>query len=121
MKAKDDYANGMMYEVFIHRANKSYDTTKRGADKSVMQNLAMIESGDTSFQKFHGTFDKQLDKAKTYMHKAMDKYLKMEKIPTENLDKLKALKQDLEQAYSTSDLMDIVNKSNELTQSVKEY
>jgi len=42
------------------------------------------------------------------MHKAMDKYLKMKKIPPENLQKLEILKQKIERAYSSGDLMTII-------------
>ena len=115
------YKHGSFYEIFIHRASKNSDTTKPGAHGSVIQNIARVENGDTSFVKWHGSLEKQLDKAKKYMHKAMDKYLKMKKIPIENRNKLEGLKLEIDQANSSDALMEIVYESLELTMSVKDY
>lgn len=117
----DSYKDGMTYEIFMHRAFKSSDNSKPGMHCSVIQNLVQIESGDTSFKKWHGSFDKQFEKTKVYMHKAMDKYLKMKKIPSENLDRLDFLNNQIDRAYSSDDLMDIIRETIELTQCVKEY
>ncbi len=115
------YKNGSSYEIFIHRAHKNSDTSKPGFHGSVIQNLVRVENGDTSFVKWHGSLDKQVEKAKTYMHKAMDKYLKMKKIPLENLQRLQILKHKIDSANSSDELMTIVHESNELTQIVKNY
>ena len=55
------------------------------------------------------------------MHKAMDKYLKMKKIPSENRERLETLKYFIDRAYSSDDLMNIIYESIELTQYVKDY
>jgi len=117
--AVDDYKKGSDYEIFIHRANRSYDTSKPGTHGSVIQNLIRVESGDTSWVKYHGSFEKQIEKVKGYMHKAMDKYLKMKKISTENLEQIRILKNKIDTAYSSDDLMFIINKSIDLSQCVK--
>jgi hypothetical protein len=110
------YKHGSFYEIFIHRAHKNYNTTKPGFHGSVIQNLCAVENGDTSFVRWHGSQEKQLEKAKSYMHKAMDKYLKMKKIPAENLRRLEELNHEIDRAYTTDDLMAIVYESLELTQ-----
>ena len=115
------YKHGSFYEIFIHRAHKNSDTSKPGFHGSVIQNLARVENGNTSFVKWHGSFEKQLEKAKKYMHKAMDKYLKMKKISPENLQRLQILNDKIDRANSSDDLMSIVYESNELTQIVKDY
>ena len=115
------YKHGSFYEIFIHRAFKNSDTSKPGFHGSVIQNLIRVENGDTSFVKWHGSLEKQYEKAKTYMHKAMDKYLKMKKIPPENLKRLEILKHKIDSAYSSDDLMTIIYESNDLTQIVKDY
>ncbi len=115
------YKHGSFYEIFIHRAFKSSDTSKPGTHGSIIQNLARVENGDTSFVKWHGSLEKQLEKAKIYIHKAMDKYSKMKKIPSENRERLEVLNYEIDQASSSDDLMSIVYESIELTQSVKDY
>jgi hypothetical protein len=117
----DSYKDGMTYEIFMHRAFKSSDTSKPGMHCSIIQNLVRVEDGDTSFVKWHGSFEKQLEKIKYYMHKAMDKYLKMKKIPAENLDRLDILNSKIDRAYSSDDLISIIRETIELTQCVKDY
>lgn len=117
----DSYKDGTTYEIFMLRAFKSSDNSKSGMHCSIIQNLVQIESGDTSFIKWHGSFEKQLEKIKYYMHKAMDKYLKMKKIPSENLDRLDILNFKIDRAHSSEDLMSIIRETIELTQCVKEY
>jgi len=58
------YKYGSFYEIFIHRAFKNSDTSKLGFHDSVIQNLIRVENGDTFFVKWHGSFEKQFDKAK---------------------------------------------------------
>lgn len=122
MKSKlDTYKDGMIYEAFMHRAFKSPDTSKPGRHCSVIQNLVRVEQGDTFFVKWHGTYEKQFEKVKYYMHKAMSKYLKMKKIPPENLILIEGLNLKIDKATNTDDLLSIVEETIELTQSVKDY
>jgi hypothetical protein len=113
------YKHGSFYEIYMHRAFGSYDTSKPGMHGSVIKNLYTIEGGDTSFKKYHGSFEKQLEQAKKYMHKAMDKYLKMKKNPIENIEKLYVLESHIDLALSTDQLMSIIYEVIELTDSVK--
>jgi hypothetical protein len=117
----DSYKDGMTYEIFMHRAFRSSDTSKPGMHCSIIQNLVRVEQGDTSFEKWHGSFDKQFKKVKDYMHKAMDKYFKMKNIPPENLNKLEMLNSKIDRANSTDDLFSIIDETIELTHSVKIY
>jgi hypothetical protein len=110
-----------MYEIFMHRAFRNSDNSKPGMHCSIIQNLVQIESGDTTFIKWHGSFEKQLDQAKKYMLKAMEKYLKMKKIPTENLARIEILKSHIELAETSKELINIIEVTNELTQCVKNY
>lgn len=113
--------HGSFYEVFIHRAFKSSDTSKPGTHGSVIENIARVENGNTSFVKWQGTLSKQLSNAKGYMQKAMDKYLKMKSISIENRSRLEVLKKAIDQAKSSEDLMVIVYESLDLTQIAKDY
>jgi hypothetical protein len=121
MATVDDYKKGIDYEIFVQRANRVYDNSKPGMHGSIMQNLIRVENGDTSFVKFHGSYEKQFEKIKTYMNKAMDKYLKMKKIPAENLNRIQVLKTQIDRASSSDSLMNIIHETIELTQCVKDY
>jgi hypothetical protein len=121
---KNDIENSMKcsyYETYIHRANRKYDTLKPGGHGSIIENFIRVENGDNSFVKWHGTYEKQLGKIKFYMHRAMDKYLKIKKIPKGNREKLEFLKYQINNAYSSDDLMKIIRETIELTQCIKDY
>ncbi len=121
VKSIESYKDGMNYEIFMLRAFRNSDNSKPGMHCSIIQNLVQIESGDTTFIKWHGSFEKQLDQAKKYMLKAMEKYLKIKKIPTENLARIEILKSHIELAESSKELINIIEVTNELTQCVKNY
>jgi hypothetical protein len=115
------YKDGMTYEIFMQRAFQSSDNSKPGMHCSTIQNFIRVESGDKTWVREHGSLEQQLAKIKIYMHKAMDKYLKMKKIPAANLDRLDFLNIQIDRAYSSDDLMSIILETIELTQCVKEY
>jgi hypothetical protein len=66
-----------------------------------------------------GNLDKQITKVKGYMEKALDKFLKFKLTEAERMAFLQ-LKKDLEAAYSSAQLMLIVENGLELTQRFKE-
>lgn len=117
----EDWRKGSDYETFIHRANRKYDTSKPGTHSATIENLIRAENDETRWKKYHGTYEKQLEKTKTYMHKAMAKYLKMKKIPAENRERIMELDYFIDRAYSSDDLMNIIWETIELTQCVKDY
>jgi hypothetical protein len=51
----------------------------------------------------------------------MNKYLKMKKIPSDNLKRLEELNILIDRTNTTDDLMVIINESIELTQCVKDF
>lgn len=110
---------GSAYETFIRRAYLDSDNSKPGAHKSIIINLISAENGDPPLDKRLGSSEKQLSKAKTYIQKALDKYLKMKCIPPINLEKLGYLKQKIDLARTSYDLMGIIYEGLELTESVK--
>lgn len=117
----EDWKKGSDYETFIHRANRKYDIIKTGNKGDIIENLIRAEKDENRWKKYHGPHEKQLDKIKYYMHKAMTKYLKMKKIPPESRERLKELDYFIDRAYSSDDLMNIIWETNELTQCVKDY
>ena len=112
---KDDfYCESMPYETFIRNAHKVLRGMRNGADQCFMRNLMWAEVGD-SCVKHLGSYQKQFATVKKYMSKALDKYLKW-KLNTEEREEFFSLKSKLENAYSTNDLMKIVNKALKLTE-----
>lgn len=110
----ENYGNTLLYEYFIRRAHNSSRTTRNGADSSFMAILMNIEQGTAR----KGSLDKQITKIKSYMEKALDKFLKF-KLTEEERTAFLQLKKDLEPAYSSKQLMRIVESGLELTQRFK--
>ena len=113
------YKQGSYYENFMCRAYQTSDTTKTGMHGSAMQNLIDAENGQTLVD-WLGSFDKQLIKVKGYMQKALDKFLQMKLAPS-TLETLEEMKRRVAIARSTSELMLVVERTMEMTQSLKNY
>ena len=101
------------------RASKTHDNSKPGMHGSIMENFIRVENGDNSWVKFHGSYEKQFSKLQKYMHKALDKYLLMKKLPNSSIMILKTYKFEIDNASSSADLMKIIYATLELTQEVK--
>lgn len=110
------YKQGSYYENFMCRAFRTSDNSKPGMHGSAMQNLIDAENGETLVTQL-GSFDKQFIKVKKYMNSAFDKFLKM-KLPAESLKILVNLQPEVNQARSTADLIHIIERTMEVTQSV---
>ena len=115
------YKQGSYYEIFMQRAFNTNDRTKPGLSCSYMQNLINAEAGDTTMIQFLGSFEKQMIQVKKYIHKAMYKYLTMKGLPGDNKASLSYLKQKIDHSTTTSELMDIINQSLELTRTLVKH
>ena len=113
------YLQGSNYEIFIHRAFRSSDTTRPGAHGSTIQNLIDAEKGE-SWVKHLVLFEKQLIQVKIYMRQALDRYLRMQ-LPAADLIVLSDVKLRLGQAKSTAILLQLIEETNALTKTVKHY
>lgn len=116
--SNDFYSDAMPYEWFICRAHNCLRQSRNGADMSFMRNLMFAEAGSNAVSHLP-KYDKQLEKVKGYMDKALDKFLKR-KLTAEEKSKINELKERLVMAYSTSALMQIVEEGLEVTQRFKE-
>lgn len=112
----EDYQNSVFYETFIRRAHKSEKTPRNGADALLMASLINHEKGKART----GNHEKQLEKVKGYIEKALEKFLRL-KITEEEARDLQRLKSDLSSAYTSSQLMRIVEKGLEITRRFKDY
>lgn len=111
------YVDSMPYEWFMRRALR--DITKTGVKNAYMQNLMWAEIGSSNVSHL-GSYDKQLKQVKGYLNKAIDKYLK-HKLTPEEKEQFLIIRQELETAYSTKELMQIINKGVELTERFKNF
>jgi len=82
---------------------------KNGADLSFMQNAITMEEGKT-YAKHLGSFEKQFEKVKNYITKALVKLAKTKPYSTEEVF-FNILKNQIEFSDTTSELVDIINIS----------
>ncbi len=113
------YTKGLKYEFFIRRALKSKQDFSKGADVSYMRNLINTENG-MDLSRLVGSHEKQLEKIRKFMDKALDKYLKLKLTAEERLI-LERLKEELTYSFDSEALMAIVNEGLEATQRFKEH
>jgi len=92
---------------------------KTGMDGTKIKNLIVADNGESWVRQL-GSFEKQLTQIKVYMNKALDKYLDM-KLPVENLVAISLMKSRINQANSSVALINIIDETIELTQSLKNY
>lgn len=114
----ESYKNGFPYEAYICRAFQMRRSLRNGADSSFMTNLIDAEKGVKNYGL--PSAQKQFETVKKYLVKATDKYLKR-KLTEEEIMGLTTCKQQFENAYSSGDLLNVINKALELTQRFKEY
>lgn len=115
------FKNGSDYEIFMRRAFSENDYSKLGMHRSVMENLISIENGDTTFQRFHGSLEKQLEQTKKFMHQAMKKYIQMSRLSKEAKMSLTSLNIKIDLSHSSDELMSIIQKTIDLTNEVKDF
>ena len=114
---KNFYVESMPYEWFMRRALGPLSLHKTGVKNAYMQNLMWAEVGSSNVSHL-GNYDKQLIDVKKYMNKAFDKYLKF-KLTKEEKQEFLNLKESLVHAYSTEELMQIIETILTLTQRFK--
>lgn len=95
------------YETFIRRAFKC-DYNEHNSKNSYLQNLIETERGSTA-TKHLGSYDKQLALVKKNIEKAIDKFLKSKPTPIERAALL-ALREPLFSAYSTSEIISLLER-----------
>ena len=103
----DDYTRAMRYEMLVRNAYDCPSGMRNGAHLSFMRNAMTMERGET-YAKHLGSFDKQFNKVKTYLSKALIKLTKTKPYSKEK-DFFADLNNQVEQSNSTDRLMDIVN------------
>ncbi len=103
----DNYIKALRYEMFIRKTYNCEKGSRNGADDSFMKNAMSMEDGKT-FARHLGSFEKQFDKVKNYVKKAL---IKLTKTKSFSNDKVffNNLLSKLEYINSTDNLMEIVD------------
>ena len=113
----NEYRKAMRYEMFIRNAFNCQQGSRNGAELSYMQNAMTMERGET-YAKHLGSFEKQFDKVKTYISKALIKITKTKPFSTESVF-FGDLHQQLEYADTTGELMRIVDLGLDKLKAIK--
>lgn len=106
-----EYTEASNYEMLIRNAHNCHRGHKNGADLNYMKNLMSMERGET-FAKHLGTYDKQMDKVKLYISRALVK-LSQTKPYSKEEHFFAGLGEELNNLNSTAGLMVIVNSALE--------
>jgi hypothetical protein len=110
----ESYGKGTKYEMFIRRAHKCDRGMKHGADVAFLGHLIDTENQEP-IAEFLPKFDKQFEPVKKYILKAIDKFLSRK--PTEDeKNSLVSLREDTENASTSSEIVSIVENGLEITQ-----
>ncbi len=109
-----NYGEAFMYEVLIRRAHKCKRGARHGADVCYMKNLMDAEKG-SSHVRHLGSFQKQFLSVQGYLIKALDKFLS-KKLSIEERARLTQLRNRTEKAFSSQQLLDVVNDGLDVTE-----
>lgn len=102
-----EYTEAMNYEMLIRNVFDCPRGTRNGADLCYMKNAMTMERGET-FAKHLGTYEKQFEKVKTYISKALLK-LNNTKPYSKEVNFFLKLNEEVQYSRSTEKLMEIVN------------
>lgn len=111
---ENSYSIAFPYETLIRRAHKSNDRTRNGADVAVMRNLIDKERGTAGTANLPSA-EKQLEKVRGYIGKALDKILKW-KLTDEERAVVEEQRRRLDYVGGSADLLAIVNSALAATQ-----
>ena len=103
----NNYTEAMNYEMLIRNAFNCQRGTRNGADLCYMKNVMTMENGETS-AKHLGSYEKQFEKVKIYISKALLKLAKTKPYSKE-VDFFNNHIEKLDYSCSTNSLMEIVN------------
>lgn len=99
--------DAMSYEFFIRRVYNCERGNRNGADSSFMSNAISMEQGE-SYARHLGTYQKQFEKVKKYVFKALAKLTTMKPYNEEDFF-FQDLYFRMSNVNSTEELMNIIN------------
>ena len=116
---KDYYAEGIRYERLIRIAYNFKPSKGNGADKGFMRNAIWAENG-ASYVKHLGSYEKQLEKVKVFISKALIKLSNTK--PYNNAGEYFLwLNSKVKNAYSTEELLYVIDKATDKAIELKEF
>lgn len=115
----DAYGSSFCYETFIRRAFKCDRDMKHGAHNSFLQNLIETEMNLSHTNKLASP-DKQIEKIKSYLFKALDKY---DTFPLTEAERevFVRLRQDVTTAHTSIHIIDLCEEGVEVTQRFRDF
>ncbi|MCT3924545.1 hypothetical protein HZP94_15145 [Elizabethkingia anophelis] len=116
MGAKD-YTEAVKYENLVRIAFNCPRGMRNGADQCFMQNAITMERGET-FAKHLGSFQKQFEKVKLYLSKALVKLANKNPFIVERAFFLN-LESKVHLSTTTNELMNIIDLALKKTYSIK--
>ena len=109
----NSYAEGMSYEIFMKRAFQTTDNRKPGIHLSYLTNLIDAENGE-SWVSHLPKAQKQLEKVKGYIEKALVKLVKSNK-DSGVKSILSALQLEVSLSSSSYELIGVIRKALDVT------
>ena len=113
----NDYARCSRYESLIRNAFNCERGSKNGADMQFMRNVTSMERGET-FAKHLGSFEKQFDKVKNYVSKALIKLSKTNPYKKES-EYFIDLEKNIKFCNYSSDLLNIIDEAMDKVVEIK--
>lgn len=110
--SKDNYIKASEYEWFMKKVYGSSTTHKTKVNLSNLKNVLDLESGFT-FSKHLGSHEKQFDKVKNYVSKALIKVSKTSKYK-QSVDLFLMLNDKIDYCGSGDDLLLIIMRAKKL-------
>jgi hypothetical protein len=117
MKAGNPY----LYEIFIRRAY-NYDDRKmrNGADAGYFNTLMLSETNPSTVKHLKKTHAQFVDEIRTFISKAIDKFLTKKKLLDSEIDILHNMKAQLDSATNSDELFSIIEMSLPILERVKQ-
>lgn len=110
-----NYQKGVSYAIFIGRAFNDHTRSKKGSHETTFTNLIDAENRQSNSKDLE-SIKKMMERVKKYMLKAMDKYLVNKKIPQSNRSTIEALKNQIYNCNHSTQLLEIIKRTDELTE-----
>jgi hypothetical protein len=107
-----DKGNPYLYEIFICRAyNYSDRTSRNGADAGYFNTLMLSETHPSTVKSLKKTHTQFVDEIRTFIDKAIDKFLTNKKLLESEKDILLDMKNQLPTATDSSELFAVIELS----------
>jgi hypothetical protein len=113
--------NPYLYEIFIRRAYNYNDRTmKNGADAGYFNTLMLSETNPSTVKHLKKTHGQFVNEIRTFISKAIDKFLTKKRLLDSEIDILQNMKTQLDSATNSDELFSIIEMSFPILERIKE-